>query len=95
MVVVAVIVPADNPHFAFLQGLYQFLRPPSSPSPPLLRSAPVSLDYSKFGGATSPAVIPDDPDSAWWVWMLLFSRSHSLSFSSDTLSFFTFPTVCL
>lgn len=46
------------------EGLYQFLRPPSSPSPPLLRSSPASLDYSKFGSAASPAVIPDDPDSA-------------------------------
>ncbi|XP_029292994.1 LOW QUALITY PROTEIN: aldehyde dehydrogenase family 16 member A1 [Cottoperca gobio] len=45
------------------EGLYQFLRPSSS-SPPLPRSSPVSLNYSKFGTAASPAIIPDDSDSA-------------------------------
>ncbi|CAJ1075990.1 aldehyde dehydrogenase family 16 member A1 [Xyrichtys novacula] len=45
------------------EGLYQFLRPCSSSSP-LPRSSPVSMDYSKFGTATSPAVIPDDLDAA-------------------------------
>lgn len=46
------------------EGLYQFLRPPSSPSPPPRRSFAASLDYSKFGTAASPAIIPNDPDSA-------------------------------
>ncbi|XP_068593136.1 aldehyde dehydrogenase family 16 member A1 [Cebidichthys violaceus] len=46
------------------EGLYQFLRPSSSSYPPLPRSSPVFLDYSKFGTATSPAIIPDDSDSA-------------------------------
>ncbi|XP_044036203.1 aldehyde dehydrogenase family 16 member A1 [Siniperca chuatsi] len=46
------------------EGLYQFLRPSSSSSPPLPRSSPVSMDYSKFGTATSPAIIPDDSDPA-------------------------------
>lgn len=50
-----------------LQGLYQFLRPPSSSSSPLPRSSPVSIDYSKFGTAASPAIIPDDSASARWV----------------------------
>uniref|UniRef100_A0A3Q3LP88 Aldehyde dehydrogenase 16 family, member A1 n=1 Tax=Labrus bergylta TaxID=56723 RepID=A0A3Q3LP88_9LABR len=46
------------------EGLYQFLRPSSSPSTPLPRSFPVSLDYSKFGTTASPTVIPDDSDPA-------------------------------
>ncbi|KAM9346112.1 aldehyde dehydrogenase family 16 member A1 [Symphorus nematophorus] len=46
------------------EGLYQFLRPPSSSSPSLPRSSPASMDYSKFGTAAAPAVIPDDSDSA-------------------------------
>lgn len=46
------------------EGLYQFLRPSSSSSPPLPRSSPVSMDYSKFGTATSPAIIPDESDPA-------------------------------
>lgn len=46
------------------EGLYQFLRPSSSSSPPLPRSSPVSMDYTKFGTAASPAIIPDDSDSA-------------------------------
>nr|XP_046270503.1 aldehyde dehydrogenase family 16 member A1 [Scatophagus argus] len=46
------------------EGLYQFLRLPSSFSPPLPRSSPVSMDYSTFGTAASPAVIPDDSDPA-------------------------------
>ncbi|TMS15536.1 Aldehyde dehydrogenase family 16 member A1 [Larimichthys crocea] len=45
------------------EGLYQFLLPPSS-SPPLPRSSPVSMDYSKFGTAITPVVIPDDADAA-------------------------------
>ncbi|KAF1380003.1 hypothetical protein PFLUV_G00181940 [Perca fluviatilis] len=45
------------------EGLYQFLRPSSSSSP-LPRSSPVSMDYSKFGTAASPAIIPDDSDPA-------------------------------
>ncbi|XP_033501148.2 aldehyde dehydrogenase family 16 member A1 [Epinephelus lanceolatus] len=45
------------------EGLYQFLRPSSS-SPPLPRSSPVSMDYSKFGTAASPAIIPEDCDAA-------------------------------
>lgn len=46
------------------EGLYQFLRPPSSSSPPLSRSSPVSMDYSKFGTAASQFFIPDDSDPA-------------------------------
>ncbi|XP_067427205.1 aldehyde dehydrogenase family 16 member A1 [Thunnus thynnus] len=46
------------------EGLYQFLRPSSSSSPPLPRSSPVSMDYAKFGTAASPVIIPDDSDSA-------------------------------
>ncbi|XP_076609675.1 aldehyde dehydrogenase family 16 member A1 [Chaetodon auriga] len=46
------------------EGLYQFLRPPSSSSPPPPRSSPVSMDYSKFGTAASPAIIPDDSHAA-------------------------------
>ncbi|XP_068434018.1 aldehyde dehydrogenase family 16 member A1 [Clinocottus analis] len=47
------------------EGLYQFLRPSSSSSPPLPRSTPVSMDYSKFGTAASPpAIIPEDSASA-------------------------------
>ncbi|KAL7370179.1 hypothetical protein ABVT39_021339 [Epinephelus coioides] len=49
------------------EGLYQFLRPSSS-SPPLPRSSPVSMDYSKFGTAASPAIIPEDCDAAS-VWL--------------------------
>ncbi|XP_040917548.1 aldehyde dehydrogenase family 16 member A1 isoform X2 [Toxotes jaculatrix] len=45
------------------EGLYQFLRPSRS-SPPLPRSSPVSLDYTKFGTAASPTIIPDDSDPA-------------------------------
>ncbi|XP_069566326.1 aldehyde dehydrogenase family 16 member A1 [Brachyistius frenatus] len=45
------------------EGLYQFLRLSSS-SPPLPRSSPVSMDYSKFGTGASPAIIPDGSDSA-------------------------------
>ncbi|KAM3597502.1 uncharacterized protein V6R79_005452 [Siganus canaliculatus] len=45
------------------EGLYQFLLPPSS-SAPLPRSSPVSMDYSKFGGEASPAIVPDDSDAA-------------------------------
>lgn len=45
------------------EGLYQFLRPASS-SPSLPRSSPVSLDYSTFGTATSPPIIPADLSSA-------------------------------
>ncbi|KAM4531511.1 aldehyde dehydrogenase family 16 member A1 [Odontesthes bonariensis] len=45
------------------EGLYQFLRPSFSSSP-LLRSSPVSMDYSKFGTEASPAVIPDPSDPA-------------------------------
>ncbi|XP_037647802.1 aldehyde dehydrogenase family 16 member A1 [Sebastes umbrosus] len=45
------------------EGLYQFLRPSSSSSPPLPRSSPVSIS-STFGTAASPAVIPDDSDPA-------------------------------
>ncbi|XP_070704661.1 aldehyde dehydrogenase family 16 member A1 [Pempheris klunzingeri] len=43
------------------EGLYQFLRPSSSPLP---RTSPVSMDYSKFGTAASPAIIPDNSDPA-------------------------------
>uniref|UniRef100_A0A4W6F5B3 Aldehyde dehydrogenase 16 family, member A1 n=1 Tax=Lates calcarifer TaxID=8187 RepID=A0A4W6F5B3_LATCA len=46
------------------EGLYQFLRPSCSSSPPLPRSSPVSLDYTKFGTAASPAIIPDDSDAS-------------------------------
>uniref|UniRef100_A0A8D3B6Q7 Aldehyde dehydrogenase 16 family, member A1 n=1 Tax=Scophthalmus maximus TaxID=52904 RepID=A0A8D3B6Q7_SCOMX len=46
------------------EGLYQFLRPSRSSSPPLPRSSPVSMDYTKFGTAASPAIIPDDSDPA-------------------------------
>ncbi|KAM7372630.1 hypothetical protein PAMP_009785 [Pampus punctatissimus] len=46
------------------EGLYQFLRPSSSSSPPLPRSSPVSMDYTKFGTAASPAIIPGGSDSA-------------------------------
>lgn len=45
------------------EGLYQFLCLPSSP-PPLPRSSPVSMDYSNFGTASCPAIIPDDSDPA-------------------------------
>lgn len=61
--------------FALRQGLYQFLRSPSSSSPLLPRSSPVSMDYSKFGTAASPAVIPDDSDPARWVCDALFTLS--------------------
>lgn len=54
------------PPFCFLQGLYQFLCLPSS-SPPLPRSSPVSMDYSTFGTAACPAIIPDDSDPARWA----------------------------
>ncbi|XP_068194032.1 aldehyde dehydrogenase family 16 member A1 [Antennarius striatus] len=46
------------------EGLYQFLCSSSSSSPPLPRSSPVSMDYSKFGAAASPAVIPVDSGHA-------------------------------
>ncbi|XP_074552044.1 aldehyde dehydrogenase family 16 member A1 [Halichoeres trimaculatus] len=46
------------------EGLYQFLRPSSSSSRPLPHSSPVSMDYSKFGTAASPPVLPDDLESA-------------------------------
>uniref|UniRef100_UPI0037E98642 aldehyde dehydrogenase family 16 member A1 n=1 Tax=Semicossyphus pulcher TaxID=241346 RepID=UPI0037E98642 len=45
------------------EGLYQFLCPSSS-SPPSPHSSPVSMDYSKFGTAASPAVVPDVSDAA-------------------------------
>ncbi|XP_041633800.1 aldehyde dehydrogenase family 16 member A1 [Cheilinus undulatus] len=45
------------------EGLYQFLRLSSSSSP-LSRSLPVSLDYTKFGTAASPAVLPNESDSS-------------------------------
>ncbi|XP_026179964.1 aldehyde dehydrogenase family 16 member A1 isoform X1 [Mastacembelus armatus] len=45
------------------EGLYQFLHP-SSTSSSLPRSAPLSMDYIKFGTAASPAIIPDDSDPA-------------------------------
>ncbi|KAM3864281.1 aldehyde dehydrogenase family 16 member A1 [Diretmus argenteus] len=45
------------------EGLYQFLRPSSSPAP-LPRFSPVSLDYAKFGNAASAAVVPDGSDPA-------------------------------
>ncbi|XP_053300057.1 aldehyde dehydrogenase family 16 member A1 [Pleuronectes platessa] len=45
------------------EGLYQFLRPPCSSSP-LPRSTPLSMDYTKFGTAASPKIIPDDSDAA-------------------------------
>ncbi|XP_034150993.1 aldehyde dehydrogenase family 16 member A1 isoform X2 [Esox lucius] len=45
------------------EGLFQFLRPSSS-SPSLPRSSPTSLDYSRFGTATSAAIIPQGPDSS-------------------------------
>ncbi|XP_051796923.1 aldehyde dehydrogenase family 16 member A1 [Acanthochromis polyacanthus] len=44
------------------EGLYQFLRPSSSTSRP--RSSHVSMDYSKFGAAASPAVFPNESDSS-------------------------------
>ncbi|XP_073349844.1 aldehyde dehydrogenase family 16 member A1 [Pagrus major] len=44
------------------EGLYQFLRLPSSS--PLPRSSPVSMNYSNFGTAACPAIIPDDSDPA-------------------------------
>lgn len=44
--------------FFSYQGLYQYLRPSSSSPPP--RSSPVSMNYTKFGTAASPVVIPDD-----------------------------------
>ncbi|XP_022603754.1 aldehyde dehydrogenase family 16 member A1 [Seriola dumerili] len=46
------------------EGLYQFLHSSCSSSPPLPRSSPVSMDYTKFGTAASPAIIPDDSDAA-------------------------------
>ncbi|XP_071330806.1 aldehyde dehydrogenase family 16 member A1 [Trachinotus anak] len=46
------------------EGLYQFLRSSCSSSPPLPRSSPVSMDYTKFGTAASPAIIPDGSDAA-------------------------------
>ncbi|XP_051242816.1 aldehyde dehydrogenase family 16 member A1 [Dicentrarchus labrax] len=46
------------------EGLYQFLRQSCSSSPPLPRSSPVSMDYSMFGTAASPAIIPDVSDPA-------------------------------
>lgn len=46
------------------EGLYQFLHLPSSSSLPPPRSTPVSMDYSKFGTAASPAIIPDDSNAA-------------------------------
>lgn len=45
------------------EGLYQFLRPSSS-SPPLPRSSPVSMDYTQFGTEASPPIIPDESDPA-------------------------------
>ncbi|XP_039893293.1 aldehyde dehydrogenase family 16 member A1 [Simochromis diagramma] len=45
------------------EGLYQFLRPSSS-SPPLPRSSPVSMDYTQFGTETSPPIIPAESDPA-------------------------------
>lgn len=45
------------------EGLYHFLRPSSS-SPPLPRSTPVSLDYAKFGVAAPTTIIPEDSDAA-------------------------------
>ncbi|XP_006809784.1 aldehyde dehydrogenase family 16 member A1 [Neolamprologus brichardi] len=45
------------------EGLYQFLRPSSS-SPPLPRSSPVSMDYAQFGTETSPPLIPAESDPA-------------------------------
>ncbi|XP_058509018.1 aldehyde dehydrogenase family 16 member A1 [Solea solea] len=46
------------------EGLYQFLRP-SCCSCPLPSSSPVSLDYTKFGTAASPAIIvPDESASS-------------------------------
>uniref|UniRef100_A0A3Q2FW60 Aldehyde dehydrogenase 16 family, member A1 n=1 Tax=Cyprinodon variegatus TaxID=28743 RepID=A0A3Q2FW60_CYPVA len=47
----------------FMQGLYQFLRPSWSPVRP--RSAPVAMDYSKFGTEPTQAVIPDDHRSVF------------------------------
>ncbi|KAK5856811.1 hypothetical protein PBY51_008381 [Eleginops maclovinus] len=47
------------------EGLYQFLRPSSSSSPPLPRSSRLSMDYSHFGSAAPPAIIiPDASASA-------------------------------
>ncbi|KAL7377577.1 hypothetical protein ABVT39_001540 [Epinephelus coioides] len=63
------------------EGLYQFLRPSSS-SPPLPRSSPVSMDYSKFGTAASPAIIPEDCDAASWMKKTPSARAqllHSLA----------------
>ncbi|XP_034092317.1 aldehyde dehydrogenase family 16 member A1 [Gymnodraco acuticeps] len=46
------------------EGLYQFLRPSSSSSPPLPRSSPLSMDYSQFGSAAPPTtIIPADSAS--------------------------------
>uniref|UniRef100_A0A665VG82 Aldehyde dehydrogenase domain-containing protein n=1 Tax=Echeneis naucrates TaxID=173247 RepID=A0A665VG82_ECHNA len=45
-------------------GLYQFLRSSCTSSPPLPRSSPVSMDYTKFGIAASPVLIPDNTDAA-------------------------------
>uniref|UniRef100_A0A4W5P8T2 Aldehyde dehydrogenase 16 family, member A1 n=1 Tax=Hucho hucho TaxID=62062 RepID=A0A4W5P8T2_9TELE len=44
------------------EGLFQFLRPSSSP--PLPRSSPASVDYSKFGTAASAAIIPEGSNSS-------------------------------
>ncbi|XP_026202734.1 aldehyde dehydrogenase family 16 member A1 [Anabas testudineus] len=46
------------------EGMYQFLRPSSSLSPPLPRSSPLPMDYTKFGTGASPVIIPDDSVSA-------------------------------
>lgn len=52
---------------ALCQGLYQFLRPTSTSSPPLPRSPPLTMDYTTFGTRASPVIIPDDSDPSWWV----------------------------
>uniref|UniRef100_A0A3Q3C0G0 Aldehyde dehydrogenase 16 family, member A1 n=1 Tax=Haplochromis burtoni TaxID=8153 RepID=A0A3Q3C0G0_HAPBU len=44
-------------------GGQEFLRPSSS-SPPLPRSSPVSMDYTQFGTETSPPIIPAESDPA-------------------------------
>ncbi|XP_029013934.1 aldehyde dehydrogenase family 16 member A1 isoform X1 [Betta splendens] len=45
------------------EGLYQFLKLPSSSSP-LPRSSPLSMDYTKFGTGTFPVIIPEYSDQA-------------------------------